>query len=128
MAKELKERTEIKKKLKKKNDRISFDFSDKLAGQLRRCTADLNRLARIDRIIDKKQTLYSVDTNRKPDILRLFAIINQLTYTIMKRVFNELTPNARLRHECMHKGMRKRNCKPQMPSGQHDKQPTAKSF
>lgn len=28
MAKELKERTEIKKKLKKKNDRISFDFSD----------------------------------------------------------------------------------------------------
>lgn len=35
MAKELKERTEIKKKLKKKNDRISFDFSDKLAGQLR---------------------------------------------------------------------------------------------
>ena len=65
MAKELKERTEIKKKLKKKNDRISFDFSDKLAGQLRRCTADLNRLARIDRIIDKKQTLYSVDTNRE---------------------------------------------------------------
>ena len=50
MAKELKERTEIKKKLKKKNDRISFDFSDKLAGQLRRCTADLNRLARIDRM------------------------------------------------------------------------------
>ena len=65
MAKELKERTEIKKKLKKKNDRISFDFSDKLAGQLRRCTADLNRLARIDRIIDKEQTLYSVDTNRE---------------------------------------------------------------
>ena len=65
MVKELKERTEIKKKLKKKNDRISFDFSDKLAGQLRRCTADLNRLARIDRIIDKKQTLYSVDTNRE---------------------------------------------------------------
>ena len=30
-----------------------------------RCTADLNRLARIDRIIDKKQTLYSVDTNRE---------------------------------------------------------------
>ena len=53
------------KKVKKKNDRISFDFSDKLAGQLRRCTADLNRLARIDRIIDKKQTLYSVDTNRE---------------------------------------------------------------
>ncbi len=65
MAKELKERTEIKKKLKKKNDRISFDFSDKLAGQLRRCTADRNRLARIDRIIDKEQTLYSVDTNRE---------------------------------------------------------------
>ena len=65
MAKELKERTEIKKKLKKKNDRISFDFSHKLAGQLRRCTADLNRLARIDRIIDKEQTLYSVDTNRE---------------------------------------------------------------
>ena len=64
MAKELKERTEIKKKLKKKNDRISFDFSDKLAGQLRRCTADLNRLARIDRI-NKEQTLYSVDTNRE---------------------------------------------------------------
>ena len=63
MAKELKERTEIKKKLKKTNDRISF--SDKLAGQLRRCTADLNRLARIDRIIDKEQTLYSVDTNRE---------------------------------------------------------------
>ena len=71
MAKELKERTEIKKKLKKKNDRISFDFSDKLAGQLRRCTADLNRL-------------------------RLFAIINQLTYTIMKRVFNELTPECEI--------------------------------
>ena len=52
-------------KAEKKNDRISFDFSDKLAGQLRRCTADLNRLARIDRIIDKKQTLYSVDTNRE---------------------------------------------------------------
>ena len=27
--------------------------------------ADLNRLARIDRIIDKEQTLYSVDTNRE---------------------------------------------------------------
>ena len=68
MAKELKERTEIKKKLKKKNDRISFDFSDKLAGQLRRCTADLNRL----------------------------AIINQPSYTIMKRVFNELTPECEI--------------------------------
>ena len=87
MAKELKERTEIKKKLKKKNDRISFDFSDKLAGQLRRCTADLNRLARIDRIIDKKQTCIRWTLTGKPDILRLFAIINQLTYTIMKRVF-----------------------------------------
>ncbi len=78
MAKELKERTEIKKKLKKKNDRISFDFSDKLAGQLRRCTADLNRLARIDRIIDKKQTLYSVDTNSlvlsKSFLMRFFLV------------------------------------------------------
>ena len=46
MAKELKERTEIKKKLKRRMTESAFDFSDKLAGQLRRCTADLNRLAR----------------------------------------------------------------------------------
>lgn len=28
--------------------------------------------------------------------MRLFAIINQLTYTIMKRVFNELTPECEI--------------------------------
>ena len=65
MIKELKERTAIKKNLKKKHDRISFDFRDKLVGQLRRCNADIYRLARIDRIIDKEQTLYSVDTTRE---------------------------------------------------------------
>ena len=65
MATELKVRTEIKKKPKQKNGRIRFGFSDTLAGQLRRCTAVHNRLARIDRILDKEQTLYSVDTNRE---------------------------------------------------------------
>ena len=30
-----------------------------------RCTADLNRLARIDRIIEKEQSLYSVISNRE---------------------------------------------------------------
>ena len=32
----------------------------------------------------------------KPDILRLSAIINQPSYTIMKRVFNELTPECEI--------------------------------
>ena len=63
MAKELEERKQIKKKLKKKEDYVRYDFSDMLLVQLRRCTADLNRLARIDRIIEKEQSLYSVISN-----------------------------------------------------------------
>lgn len=62
--KELKERIEIKKRLIKKEDSIRYEFSDTLAVQLRRCVADLNRLAKIDRIIEKDQLLYSVKTNR----------------------------------------------------------------
>ena len=65
MAKELEERKQIKKKLKKKEDYVRYDFSDMLLVQLRRCTADLNRLARIDRIIEKEQFLYSVVSNRE---------------------------------------------------------------
>lgn len=65
MAKELEERKEIKKKLKKKEDFLRYEFSDMLLVQLRRCTADLNRLARIDRIIEKEQSLYSVISNRE---------------------------------------------------------------
>ena len=65
MAKELEERKKIKKKLKKKEDYVRYDFSDMLLVQLRRCTADLNRLARIDRIIEKEQSLYSVISNRE---------------------------------------------------------------
>ena len=65
MAKELDERKQIKKKLKKKEDYVRYDFSDMLLVQLRRCTADLNRLARIDRIIEKEQSLYSVISNRE---------------------------------------------------------------
>jgi hypothetical protein len=65
MAKELEERKQIKKKLKKKEDYVRYDFSDMLLVQLRRCTADLNRLARIDRIIEKEQFLYSVISNRE---------------------------------------------------------------
>ncbi len=60
----LKERIEIEKKLRKKEDSIRYEFSDGLAVQLRRCVSDLNRLARIDRIIEKDQRLYSVKTNR----------------------------------------------------------------
>ena len=65
MAKELEERKQIKKKLKKKEDYVRYDFSDMLLVQLRRCTADLNRLARIDRIIEKEQSIYSVISNRE---------------------------------------------------------------
>ena len=65
MAKELEERKQFKKKLKKKEDYVRYDFSDMLLVQLRRCTADLNRLARIDRIIEKEQSLYSVISNRE---------------------------------------------------------------
>ena len=65
MAKELEERKQVKKKLKKKEDYVRYDFSDMLLVQLRRCTADLNRLARIDRIIEKEQSLYSVISNRE---------------------------------------------------------------
>ena len=65
MAKELEERKQIKKKLKKKEDYVRYDFSDMLLVQLRRCTADLNRLARIDRIIEKEQSLSSVISNRE---------------------------------------------------------------
>lgn len=65
MAKELEERKQIKKKLKKKEDYVRYDFSDMLLVQLRRCTADLNRLAKIDRIIEKEQSLYSVISNRE---------------------------------------------------------------
>ena len=65
MAKELEERKQIKKKLKKKEDYVRYDFSDMLLVQLRRWTADLNRLARIDRIIEKEQSLYSVISNRE---------------------------------------------------------------
>ena len=65
MAKELEERKQIKKKLKKKEDYVRYDFSDMLLVQLRRCTEDLNRLARIDRIIEKEQSLYSVISNRE---------------------------------------------------------------
>ena len=65
MAKELEERKQIKKKLKKKEEYVRYDFSDMLLVQLRRCTADLNRLARIDRIIEKEQSLYSVISNRE---------------------------------------------------------------
>lgn len=65
MAKELEERKQIKKKLKKKEDYVRYDFSDMLLVQLRRCTADLNRLARIDRIIEKEQSLYWVISNRE---------------------------------------------------------------
>ena len=65
MAKELEERKQIKKKLKKKEDYLRYDFSDMFLVQLRRCTADLNRLARIDRIIEKEQSLYSVISNRE---------------------------------------------------------------
>lgn len=64
-GKKLKERIEIEKKLRKKEDSIRYKFSDELAVQLRRCIADLNRLAKIDRIIEKDQLLYSVKTNRK---------------------------------------------------------------
>lgn len=60
----LKERIEIEKKLRKKEDSIRYEFSDGLVVQLRRCVSDLNRLARIDRIIEKDQRLYSVKTNR----------------------------------------------------------------
>jgi len=60
MAKELEERKQIKKKLKKKEDYVRYDFSDMLLVQLRRCTADLNRLARIDRIIEKEKP-FAVD-------------------------------------------------------------------
>ena len=60
-----KERKKEKKKLRKKEDSIRYEFSDTLASQLRRCIADLNRLAKIDRIIEKDQLLYSVKTNRK---------------------------------------------------------------
>ena len=63
-GKKLKERIEIEKKLRKKEDSIRYKFSDELAVQLRRCIADLNRLAKIDRIIEKDQRLYSVKTNR----------------------------------------------------------------
>ena len=69
----LKERIEIEKKLRKKKDSIRYEFSDTLAVQLRRCTADLNRLAKMDRIIEKDQLLYSVKTNRKAgyvDVIR----------------------------------------------------------
>ena len=65
MAKEVEERKQIKKKLKKKEDYVRYEFSDMLLVQLRRCTADLNRLARIDRIIEKEQSLYSVISNRE---------------------------------------------------------------
>ena len=65
MAKELEERKQIKKKLKKKEDYVRYDFSDMFLVQLRRCTADLNRLARIDRIIEKEQSIYSVISNRE---------------------------------------------------------------
>lgn len=64
-GKKLKERIEIEKRLRKKEDSIRYKFSDELAVQLRRCIADLNRLAKIDRIIEKDQLLYSVKTNRK---------------------------------------------------------------
>ena len=64
-GRKLKERIEIEKKLRKKEDSIRYKFSDELAVQLRRCIADLNRLAKIDRIIEKDQLLYSVKTNRK---------------------------------------------------------------
>ena len=64
-GKKLKERIEIEKKLRKKEDSIRYKFSDEVAVQLRRCIADLNRLAKIDRIIEKDQLLYSVKTNRK---------------------------------------------------------------
>lgn len=69
----LKERIEIEKKLRKKEDSIRYEFSDTLAVQLRRCIADLNRLAKMDRIIEKDQLLYSVKTNRKAghvDVIR----------------------------------------------------------
>ena len=38
----LKERIEIEKKLRKKEDSIRYEFSDTLAVQLRRCISDLN--------------------------------------------------------------------------------------
>lgn len=40
---------------------LATNLPDSFAG----VPLDLNRLARIDRIIDKEQTLYSVDTNRE---------------------------------------------------------------
>lgn len=85
MAKELEERKQIKKKLKKKEDYVRYDFSDMLLVQLRRCTADLNRLARIDRIIEKEQSLYSVIQTGKPDILTWSGITN----TQLTRLWNE---------------------------------------
>ena len=63
--KKIKEKAEIKKKMRKKEDSIRYNFSDTLVIQLRRCVSDLNRLAKIDRITEKDQSLYSVLTNRK---------------------------------------------------------------
>lgn len=65
MAKESKERKEILEKLRKKEDYKRYRFSDGLLVQLRRCAADLNRLAIIDRITEKGQSMYSVMSNRE---------------------------------------------------------------
>lgn len=64
MAKESEERKEIREKLVKKGDRLSFPIS--LYVKMARMTQDMNRLARANRVVDIEDVLYSVQKEGAP--------------------------------------------------------------
>ena len=66
-----KERIRIEKKLLKKEDDVKFDHSDEMLLKIRRIAIELNRKAREERIIEKRQRLYTVVNNKEAEYIQV---------------------------------------------------------
>ena len=66
-----KERIRIEEKLLKKEDAIKFGHSDEMLLKIRRITIELNRKAREERIIEKRQLLYKVVNNKEAGYIQV---------------------------------------------------------
>lgn len=66
-----KERIRIEKKLLKKEDDVKFDHSDEMLLKIRRIVIELNRKAREERIIEKRQRLYTVVNNKEAEYIQV---------------------------------------------------------
>lgn len=64
MAKESEERKKVKERLRKGGDKMAFSLSTYL--KVTRMLHDLNRLAKIDGLVEKNDVLYSVQQEGAP--------------------------------------------------------------